>query len=401
MAAPLLPVADARRLIVSSLKPLDMETVKLADALGRALAEPPVARVSHPPADVSAMDGYAVRAEDLSTVPATLRVIGESAAGHPSPETVGPGTAVRIFTGAVVPKGANTVVIQENAEALADNVSVKEQTLHGKNIRPAGQDFKAGETILIAPRRLSARDIGLLAAMNVPEIRAYRRPRVGVLSTGDEIVLPGETPGSGQIFSANGPGLCAFVQSAGGEPVHLGVVPDDASALLETVSNAKDLDMIVTSGGVSVGDHDLIKQSLVSEGLNVSFHKIAMRPGKPLLFGDFMGLPFMGLPGNPVSAMVCALLFLGPAIDVLSGLPGDAPKTVPAILDTPLAENDGREDYIRALSSSHDGGHLHVSALPRQDSAMVAALAKSDALIVRPPNAPAAAAGQHVPIICL
>jgi molybdopterin molybdotransferase len=401
MAAPLLPVADARRMIVSSLSSVGSETIKLSEARGWVLAKDATARVSHPPADVSAMDGYALHAQDIAKLPASLKVVGESAAGHPWKGTLGNGEAVRIFTGAFVPESADTVVIQENTEAGDGLVTVKESTALGANIRPAGQDFRTGDTVLQAPRLLTARDIGLLSAMNLPEVPVYRKPRIGVLSTGDEIVLPGEAPSEGQIVSANGPGLCAFIEASGGEPVHLGVVPDDIEMLKTAVKKAEHLDMLVTSGGVSVGDHDVVKQALSEDGLKVSFHKIAMRPGKPLLFGEFMGSPLLGLPGNPVSAMVCAVLFLGPAINRLRGLDGNAPETMPALLDSPLKGNDGREDYIRAVVGRKKDGFLHASPLPKQDSAMIAALAKSNALVVRPPHAPPASTGDQVEVILL
>ena len=396
MAASLISVADAHRIVVSSLKPVRTETLYLAATLGRVLAEDAVARVSHPPADVSAMDGYALRIADVPTAPTGLRVVGESAAGRPWDGQMQVGETVRIFTGAYVPEGADTVVIQENAAAGKDTVSIIEYPAEGKNIRPKGQDFRSGETVLNAPRRLTARDIGLLAAMNLPEITVFRRPRVGVLSTGDEIVLPGEKVIDGQIVSANGPGLCAFAESQGGEAVQLGVVADDIGALKAAISDAGQLDFLLTSGGVSAGDHDLVKRAMVENGLEVGFHKIAMRPGKPLLFGRFNQTPFMGLPGNPVSAMVCAVLFLGPALAVLQGLPGNPPDTFPARLDATLKANDGREDYVRAVLRRSENSLPTVSPMPKQDSALVATLAKANALIIRRPHVPAAEPGETV-----
>lgn len=400
----LLPVADARRLIVTALAPVESETISLAHALGRVLVRDASAHLSHPPADSSAMDGYAVRFADLSSTPHMLRVVGESGAGHPWRGTLGPGEAVRIFTGAHVPAGADTIVIQENTEARDGSVVIKEMPQPKRHIRPLGQDFRVGDLGIRAPRRLTACDIGLLAAMNNPQIEVGRKPRVGVLSTGDEIVMPGETVGEGQIVSANGPGLCAFIESCGGQAIHLGIVGDELGALRTAISRAETLDLLVTSGGASVGDHDLVRQALHAEDFALGFHKIAMRPGKPLLFGTVgkqKRLPVLGLPGNPVSAMVCAVLFLGPALARLQGLAGDAPATWPARAGAALKENDSREEYLRASLTSDPAQGLIATALPTQDSGMLSSLAQADALIVRPPRAPAAAAGAMVPVIPL
>ncbi len=394
----LIPVADARRMIVEGLARLGVEHVPLSKSLHRVLAEDAVAGVSHPPADVSAMDGYAIRHEDVPSVPLTLEVVGESGAGHPWLGTLGIGQAVRIFTGAHVPAGANTVVMQENTKAHGTNgaqVVITEMPQPARHIRRKGQDFSAGDTGLTAPRRLSARDIGFLAAMNIARVPVARKPRIGVLSTGDEIVMPGETVGHGQIVSANGPGLSAFIEQHGGDAIHLGVARDELEALRAAIARAEPLDMLVTSGGVSVGEHDLMRKALQSDDFRLAFHKIAMRPGKPLLFGRIgagQKLPVLGLPGNPVSAMVCAVLFLGPAIARLQGLPGEAPATVPARLGADLKENDSREDYLRAVLTPD----LVVTPFPKQDSGMISSMAQANALIVRPPHAPAAAAGTLV-----
>lgn len=399
----LLPVSEARRMIVEGLARVDLEHVPLSKARGRVLLEDAVAGVSHPPADVSAMDGYAIRREDVPSVPITLEVVGESGAGHPWRGTLGIGQAVRIFTGAHVPAGANTVVMQENTKAHGTGgaqVVIAEMPQPGRHIRAMGQDFRKGDVGLAAPRRLSARDIGFLAAMNIARVPVARRPRIGILSTGDEIVMPGEIPADGQIVSANGPGLSAFVDSRGGEAIHLGVARDEIGALRAAIARAEPLDMLVTSGGVSVGDHDLMRQALQSDDFRLAFHKIAMRPGKPLLFGRVgknQRLPVLGLPGNPVSAMVCAVLFLGPALDRLQGLPGDAPALVPARLGAALKENDAREDYVRAVLSPD----LVATPFPKQDSGMISSLAQANALILRPPHAAAAPAGALVQVLPL
>ncbi len=399
--ASLLPVAEARRMIVDDLNPVGTEPIKLWDALGRVLRTDSTARVSHPPADVSAMDGYAVRSDDVTAVPKSLHVVGESAAGHPCRIPVNAGEAVRIFTGAFVPVGADSVVIQEDTTARAESVTLNEAPTRGRHIRRAGQDFKAGDVVLTSPRRLTARDIGLLSAMNHPRVTVSKRPVIGVISTGDEIVMPGEPIGVGQIVSANGPALCAFIAAHGGEAFNLGIVKDDPKALVRIAEKVRHLDMLVTSGGVSVGYHDVVKGGLTSAGFKAAFHKIAMRPGKPLLYGRLHDLPVMGLPGNPVSAMVCAVLFLGAALAKLQGLAGDPPQRVSARLATDLNANDSRTDHIRATIGLGPDGIPVVTPFAKQDSAMLANFARADVLIVREPGAPAAQKGQMVFVIPL
>lgn len=396
----MISVAQAQSLVRDGITPVGSETISLADSLGRVLAENPSARIAHPAHTISAMDGYAVRAENIPSVPGTLTVIGESAAGHPFEGNVEDGQAARIFTGAHVPSGADTVVIQENVERDGDMITINEFE-PGRHIRPKAQDFNEGDTLLLSPLRLSTRHIGLLAAGDHPWLQVYRRPRVAIISTGDEIVLPGEPRTSSQIVSANGPALSAFVKAKGGEPIHLGVVKDDEDALSTIAEAAKSADLIVTSGGVSVGDRDLVRKAFGAAGLNVDFHKIAMRPGKPLMFGHLDDTPMLGLPGNPVSALVCALLFLGPALDRLQGLPGAAPSPRPAFLGTGVSANGGREDYMRAVLSSDEDGNLTATPIFAQDSSMIGALANSDALIVRPIGAPAAKTGEAVPVLSL
>lgn len=396
----MISVEEAQALIRSSVEPLGTETVSLSNALGRVLAASPKARIAHPAHTVSAMDGYAVRASDVPDVPSSLTVIGESAAGHPFDGDIVEGQAVRIFTGAHVPPGADTVVIQEDADRDGDSITVREIE-PGRHIRPKGQDFSEGDDLLIPPVRLAPRHVGLLAAADHPWVDVYRRPRIAILSTGDEIVLPGEPRGPAQIVSANGPGLAAFVETHGGVPVHLGVVKDDEDALAAMGQAAQDCDMLITSGGVSVGDRDLVRKALGKTGLDVTFHKIAMRPGKPLMFGHLNETPVLGLPGNPVSALVCALLFAGLAMDCLQGLPGDPPIPVPATLGADIAVNGKRQDYMRAVLSRNDDGSWCATPIFMQDSSMIGALAQSAALIVRPVSAPEAKTGETVPVIPL
>lgn len=396
----MLSVEDATRRILAAFAPLPPETVGLTEAVGRVLAADVAARLTQPWADVSAMDGFAVRAEDVAAVPATLRRIGTVAAGAAFDGRVGPGSCVRIFTGAPVPAGADSILIQEDADIDGDRVTAHAPVTRGQFVRPAGMDFRWGEVLLRAGRLLTPRDIGLLAAMNVPWIAVHRRPRVAILATGDEVVLPGDPMGPNQIVSSNGPALAALVKVCGGEPISLGIARDDADSLRQMVAGARGADLLITTGGASVGDHDLVRSVLGDAGLAVDFWKIAMRPGKPLIFGRLGTTPLLGLPGNPVSSMVCATLFARPILRALQGLNPLEPLERTARLGRDLPDNDRRQDYLRA-TLSHDpaDGALVATPFGRQDSAMMSRLARADALIVRPPHAPALAAGATVPIL--
>ena len=395
-------VEEARRRICAAFRPLPAEQVSLAEALGRVLAEPVTARVDQPPVAVSAMDGYAVRAADVAALPARLTVIGVSAAGAGFAGTLGAGEAVRIFTGAPIPEGADAVVIQENTKPEGDRVAVVDGTSWaGRFIRPAGLDFKAGDVGLPAGRRLTARDIGLAAAMNWPWLKVRRRPRIAILATGDEVVMPGDPLGPSQIVSSNSLSLGAFVTACGGEPVQLGIAPDERAALGRMAAGAIGMDLLLTTGGASVGDHDLVQEVLGRQGFELGFWKIAMRPGKPLIFGRVGATPVLGLPGNPVSGLICSTVFLRPALAVMLCLdtPGDGPEQ--ATLARDLPENDERQDYLRARLSREADGRLLARPFDRQDSSMMANMAHADCLVVRPPHAPAAKAGDSVEIIRL
>ena len=397
----MIPVAEARRRIVAAFRLLPAEQVGLEAALGRVLAEDIAARVTQPPAAVSAMDGYAVRADDVEETPAILAVVANIPAGQTHEGAIGPGEAARIFTGAPLPEGTDTIVIQEDTEAgpRPGTVLVREGAPRGRYVRPAGLDFHAGDTGLVAGRRLTARDIGLAAAMNVPWLSVVRRPRIAILSTGDELVMPGEAIGPGRIVSSNGLALAAFVRACGGDAVLLGIAPDDREALRRMASGAVGADLLVVSGGASVGDHDLVQDALGSNGLAVDFWKIAMRPGKPLMFGRLAGTPVLGFPGNPVSSLVCALIFLRPAIAAMLGATSADDDRLQARLGRDLEANDRREDHLRATLSRDGDGHLVATPFERQDSSMLSLLARADALILRPPLAPAARAGAMVEIL--
>jgi molybdopterin molybdotransferase len=395
-----LSVAEARARILAPLQAVPSEVVALPDAWGRVLAKPVIARLSNPPADVSAMDGYALRAAD-GVLGAHLRVIGTAPAGHPFQGQVGPGDAVRLYTGSVMPDGADSVLLQEDATQTGDHVEVHEAVRAGRHVRPQGQDFTAGDEVLSAGRRLGARDVGLAAAANHAWLHVHRRPVIAVLATGDEIALPGETIPPGGIVSSNAHALAALIRAGGGVPVVLPIASDDREALAEALLGAHGADLLVTTGGASVGDFDLVQAALGDEGFHLDFWKIAMRPGKPLVSGRLGAMPVLGLPGNPVSALVCGLLFLGPALARLGGLPGDPPAAVHARLGAPLAANDGRADHLRASLEVQPDGTLVATPFSRQDSSMLRALVRADALILREPHAPSLAAGADVSILRL
>ena len=396
----MISVEEARERILASLRPTAAEIVALADAWGRVAARPVVARLNQPPSDVSAMDGYALRAAD-GALGARLAVIGSAPAGHPFAGRVGPGQAVRIFTGSVVPDGADAILLQEDATADGGLVTVNEAAISGRHIRRAGQDFAAGDAVVAAGRRLTARDIGLAAAANHPWLTVHRRPRVAILATGDEIAMPGEPIPAGGIVSSNSHALAALVRAGGGEALVLPVARDDPEAIAAACDQIGGADMLVTTGGASVGEHDLVVEGLARRGLEVDFWKIAMRPGKPLMHGRLGPTPVIGLPGNPVSALVCAILFLLPALGRLGGSGGEPPPTIAATLGGPLPANDHRADHLRAALAFDDDGRAVVTAVGPQDSAMLRRLALADALILRPPHAPALPAGAQVRAIPL
>jgi molybdopterin molybdotransferase len=395
----MISVEEARARLLAPLQPLPPEQISLAEGVGRVLAEDLAARRTQPPFAVSAMDGYAVRAEDVAQVPVTLRIITEIPAGAGYDGTLGKGEAARIFTGAPLPQGADAIVIQEDTARRDDKVEVREGASKGRYVRRAGLDFAEGEVLLNAGTRLSPRHIGLAAAMNRPWLFVHRRPRVGILSTGDEIVMPGDPIGQHQIVSSNALALAAFMTACGAVPVLVGNAPDDPDALRHIAAAAQGTDLFVTTGGVSVGEHDLVRDVLSEEGLSIDFWQIAMRPGKPLMVGRYRGVPMVGLPGNPVSTLVCSLLFLKPALDRLSGLPDDNEPQQTARLGIALKQNDRRQDYLRARLVRAADGVIEAVPFEVQDSSMMRPLAASDCLVMRPPHAPALPAGAEVPIV--
>ena len=401
----LLSVADALARILAAIpSPVEAETVAVQSAAGRTLAADLAATRTQPPFPASAMDGYAVRAADIATVPASLRLIGTSAAGHGFSGTLGPGEAVRIFTGAPVPAGADAILIQENAEADGETVTAREPVAAGRFLRGAGLDFREGDTLLRAGETLDARRLALAASAGHAALPVRRRPRLAVLATGDELVRPGERPEWDQIVASNGLALAALGQEAGAETIDLGIAADDIGALRDAVGRARTAgaDLLVTLGGASVGDHDLVQAALGAEGMEFGFWRVALRPGKPLMHGRLGPMLVIGLPGNPVSSIVCGLLFVVPA---LRALLGDArageDRSEPALLGRDMPENDARQDYLRARLETGPDRLPVVHPETRQDSSMLSVLGASEALLIRPPHAPPARAGDPCRIIRL
>jgi len=394
----LLPVDDAVARLLSGVEPLPLEQVPLADALGRVLAGDVAARLTQPPFPASAMDGYAVRAADAAAG-ARLKVVGVSRAGERFSGAVRPGEAVRIFTGAPVPDGADSILIQENTERDGDAITVTDPPEPGRYVRRAGLDFSAGDVLLQAGRALDARALALAASMGHAALPVRRKPRVAILANGDELVPPGTDPGPDQIISSNGVGLAALVRHCGGEPLDLGIAPDDKEQIGSFVDRAADAEILVISGGASVGEHDLVQAALAGKGMALDFWRIAMRPGKPLMVGRLGAMRVLGLPGNPVSTLVCSHIFLKPLIRAMLGLP-TTQEIVTAKLGAAMRENDNRQDYVRARLETVDGERV-VTPFGVQDSSMLATLAAADALIVRPVRAPALAAGNAVPVLLL
>jgi molybdopterin molybdotransferase len=398
----LMAVAEALQRVLADARPLPAETVALDEALGRVLTDDVVALRTQPPAALSAMDGYAVRGSDVARAPITLKVIGEVAAGHPFSGKVGPGEAARIFTGGVMPAGSDTVVIQEFTARDADSVTIQKETAAGRNVRAAGIDFAQDENLLRKGRRLTDRDLMLAAAMNHPRLKVHKRPKVAVLGTGDELVPPGSTPQEGEIVFSNGFALAALARLNGAEVHELGIVRDRVEDIAAAVRHARQLnaDILVTTGGASVGEHDLVQRALAKEGLELSFWRVALRPGRPMMHGRLEGMQVLGVPGNPVSSYVCSFLFLVPLIRTLAGRQDIAHLPENARLGSDLPANDERADYLRATLQPGPNGPL-VTPLPAQDSSLMAPLAKADCLLIREPHAPAAPVGSDCVILKL
>jgi molybdopterin molybdotransferase len=400
----LLSVAQARaRILADAAKVRPVEAVALERATGRTLAVDLAAKRTQPPQAVSAMDGYAVRARDLAELPVKLKQIGESTAGHGFPGSLGLKETVRIFTGAPVPEGCDTILIQENARVEAGFVEPLETLASGRHIRAKGIDFAEGEVLLAAGTRLRASNIALAAAMNFAEVSVNRKPRVGILATGNELVQPGETVGADQIVASNSFAIAALVEAAGGEPLDLGIARDELGALAEGIRAARAAtDVLVTLGGASVGDYDLVKPALAGQGMELSFWRIAMRPGKPVIHGRLGPMIILGLPGNPVAAFVAGIVFLVPLVRALCGDPdAGRDQSEPAILGKALPANDSRQDFLRAALRPAETGLPVATPFEIQDSSLLRILAQAQCLVVREPHAEPAAAGDLCRIIRL
>jgi molybdopterin molybdotransferase len=393
----LMPVDQALSRILSTAKLLPPESVPLKNSLGRILAVDVKAKRDQPPFSSSAMDGYALRHADQA---GALKLVGVSAAGHAFRGKVKSGEAVRILTGAPLPNGADTIVIQENARVDGKMLRIDEPAALGRNIRGQGLDFKSGDVLVPAGTKIRARDIGLLAAANAAMLRIRRKPRVVLFTTGDELVLPGMRPRADQIVSSNSPALHAMMEAWGAEVVSLGIVPDTLKATKAAIGKARDADILVSTGGASVGDHDYVQEALKKSGIKIDFWKIALRPGKPLMFGTKGKLRVLGLPGNPVSALVCARIFLKPLLNAMQGLSTED-AIVEARLGAALPANDGRQDYLRATLQIATDGRRTATPFGNQDSSMQRNLRNADCLIIRAPHAPESSAGAPVSVLLL
>ncbi len=399
----LTPVADALAAVLAGAQPLGGEVVSLDAAHHRVLTRDLVALRTQPPQPMSAMDGYAVRAADASQAKARLKVIGEVAAGRPFEKKIGAGEAVRIFTGGVIPEGADSVIIQEDTIAEGGRITINEVAAPGRHIRPAGVDFREGDVLLARGTRLTDRDLALAAAMNHSELPVNRRPKIAILATGDELAMPGSSLSPGQIVCSNGYALRTLAQAEGAATVDLGIAADTLQATTEGIrrAHAAGADILVTTGGASVGDHDLVKTALDAEGFAMSFWRIAMRPGKPMMHGRLGPMRVIGLPGNPVSAYVCGFLFLVPLIRALLGSAVIHHRRETALLGCDVGANDVREDYLRATLAEREDGALVATPVRQQDSSLLANLARAQALIIRASFAPAAASGSSCTILRL
>src|SRR6266849_3696044 len=398
-----MPVTEALSAVLAGAEPLPEEMITLDAAHHRVLARDVAALRTQPPRAMSAMDGYAVRSADASAVAARLKVIGEVAAGRPFEKIVGTGEATRIFTGGVIPEGADAIVIQEDTVVESGGITITEAAVPGRHIRPAGVDFRQGDVLLARGKRLTDRDLSLAAGMNYPEVPVRRRPKVAMLATGDELVMPGSNPGPGQIVYSNGYALQALARAEGAETIDLGIAADTIEATTLGIRRARDsgADILITTGGASVGDHDLVKQSLEAEGVTMAFWRIAMRPGKPMMHGRLGAMRVIGLPGNPVSSYVCGFLFLVPLIRKLSGRSVVHHTSETTLLGRSVAANDLREDYLRARLELRRDGVLVATPVDHQDSSLLGNLAAARALVIRAPFAAAAAAGSACELLRL
>jgi molybdopterin molybdotransferase len=391
-----------KRVLASAETPLSEEKVALQAGYGRVLANDLKALRTQPPFPNSAMDGYAIRSVDAESAATTLKVVGDSAAGRAFEGAVGPREAVRIFTGAPMPDGADTIVVQEDVSREGERIRLSAIVPAGDNLRPAGMDFQTGDILIPAGRRLGPRDVALAAAANHTGLMVRRRARVAILATGDELVAPGGELGPAQIVASNNFAVAGLVEAYGGVAIDLGIAIDELNATKAAIARAHDAkaDVLVTLGGASVGDYDLVQKALVSSGMELGFWRIAMRPGKPLMHGNLGTMRVLGLPGNPTSSMVCSILFLRPLLRALHGEPEPgADPSQPGRLAVDLPANGVRQDYMRVSLGPDADGILIATPATAQDSSLVKTMARADGLVVRPPHAAAAKAGDACRVI--
>jgi molybdopterin molybdotransferase len=407
MRTELIAAREAQTIIMRDAAPHGEELAPIAEAAWRVLARDLAARRTQPPFPASAMDGYAVRIEDLDRTPKRLKLRGAAAAGHPFSGRIGAGEAVRIFTGAAVPEGADSIVIQENARGAGDEVEILSRPEKGRFIRLPGLDFREGEILLRRNQTLNPFRVSLAGSMNYAEVPVYQKPLVALLATGDELVVPGASAEAGSIVASNTLGMAAMIRDAGGELADLGIAADTVRAIGDAAHRALEMraDLLVTTGGASVGDHDLVQPALEKLGALFEFSRVAIRPGKPMLYGNIKRnghrTRIIGLAGNPVSSLIAARVYVHPLVAALAGRPRGEIAPQQAVLGRDLPANDEREEYMRASAEAGDRGEWVVTPFEQQDSSMLAALVRAQALVVRPAGAPAAARGDGCEAIIL
>lgn len=394
----LLPVPEALETILNSTRQLKTETISIHNALGRVTAEDIRSNLTQPPFAASAMDGYAVHFEDIDR---PLTLIGESQAGQSFSGTVKVGQTVRIFTGAPLPKGADTIIMQENTSRDGDQITIAECRAKGINIRAAGEDFKNGDVLVDKATKITARQIAVITAGNVARIKVYKKPKVAILSTGDELLDVGSEIGPDKIVNSNVPLFMALVEENGGIPINLGTARDTLDDLKAKIAMVKDVDIFVSIGGVSAGDYDIIQDVLKDAGLKVDFWKVAMQPGKPIVYGDYNGIHYYGMPGNPSSAYVCFVNFMLPAMNKMQGLSEFGYSSSHAILDHDVKKGSGRMNFMRAIYRENKDGTKSVTSEFSQSSARLKTMSDANCLLVRDVNAPEVKSGDLLKIILI
>ena len=395
----MISVEEAIEEIRSNVQNTDLEEIDLIDSYGRVLGKEFFAAVSHPPQNVSSMDGYACNISDIKDAHTTLKVIGEIKPGEKFHGKINKGETARIFTGGTVPDGANIIVIQENVSVKENYILINNYDLNNTFIRNKGLDFFRGDAVNKVGKQINSCDIGLAAAMNVTKLMVRKKPKISIISTGDELVELGTKANSHQIISSTSLSLSMLAKKYGAKTFDLGIAKDNETSINNLIDKTSGSDLIVTIGGASVGDHDLVKSTLAKKGLKIHFWKIAMRPGKPLMFGSLNGVPIISLPGNPVSSIVCSIIFLSHAIHSMMARTDQCIEKKIGYLSRELKQNDSRQDYLRSQITKCEEGKTLIAPFIKQDSSMISTLAKADCLAIRPPNATAAKIGEQIEFI--